>query len=176
MGIRKLFRSNKAKANNNTQEPQRRKAKRSNSISSVDSQCSSSSTSSAISFSQTIEIKEIAPLSTLTDHPEDLWYQQQEYSEIRTRIRQLAKYADQCEKDETQTKKKFCTRGLEWMMEGGSSSQKDEARMFVLTAQKMNVDNEGMALTYKNVSKSSATLARERASDDAKAIELYLSR
>ena len=62
------------------------------------------------------------------------------------------------------------------MMEGGSSSQKDEARMFVLTAQKMNVDNEGMALTYKNVSKSSATLARERASDDAKAIELYLSR
>ena len=175
MGIRKFFRSKKSKADKSSQEVNRRQVNRSDSSTSVDSQLSSSSTSSVISFSQKIEVKEIAPLLALTDRPEDLWYQEEEYGEIRTRNCLLAKYAERSDNDEAQPKKKFCTRGLEWMM-AGSTSQKDEARMFVLTAQKMNIDNEGMALMYQTVSKGSALLARERASNDAKAIELYLSK
>ena len=178
MGLRKLFRTSKAKADIHQQrQPRQRPAQRSESSRSVDSVCSCSSTSSLISFSETVEVQVIPPLSALTDRPEELWYQQEEYSEIRTRIRQLAKYADRCEKNETQTKKKVCTRGLESMMEGMSTEQlKLEALVCVLHAQRMRLDEEGMATVYKRVSQDSATLARERASNDAKAIELYLSR
>ena len=175
MGIRNLFRTNKGNTafDNNSQTQQQ--LQRSDSTRSIDSNTSSSSTSSAISFSDTIEVREIAPLSSLVDHPEELWFQKEEYDHIRTRIRRLSKYADKCDKREQQPKKKVCTRGLEWMMEG-TCTHKHEGRKCVLKAQQLNIDNEGMALAYKKVSKDSVVLARERACNDAKAIQVYVGK
>ena len=176
MGIRKLFRTNKKGNNafdNNSQTKQQ--LQRSDSTTSIDSDTSSSSTSSAISFSDTIEVHEITPLSSLTDHPEELWYQKEEYNQIHTRICRLAKYADICDKREEQPKKKVCTRGLERMMEG-TCKHTHNGRKCVLIAQKLKFDNEGMALAYKKVSKDSVVLARERACNDAKAIQVYVGK
>ena len=175
MGIRKLFRTKKG--NNifdNNLQTQQQLLQRSDSTRSVDSNTSCSSTSSSISFSDAVEVRKIAPLSSLTDHPEELWYQQEQYNHIRTRIRRLAKYADSYKSQEP--KKKVCTRGLEWIMEEDPCTHKDEGRNCVLTAQKRKVDEKNMALAYEQVSKDSAALARERALNDAKAIELYLGK
>ena len=145
---------------------------------------SNSSSQSSISFSETVEVQEIAPLFALTDTPEELWYQQEEYSIIQKRIRQLARYAETQEDDEDQEveqqtaapkQKKVCTRGLEWMKDG-RSMRRQEARKCVLMAQRLQFDDEGMALAYESVTRESVTVAQERAWNDAKAIELYLRR
>ena len=98
---------------------------------------------------------------------------------IQKHIRRLAKCVESREKQDEATtpqqgKKKLCTRGLEWMMEG-TSAQKHQVRRFVLSVQG-TVDDEGMAVAYREVTKDSVALARERASHDAKAVEAYVRR
>ena len=167
----------------NDQEFTRRAPQRSSSMMSEHSTSSSTSTSStqsSISFSETVEVQEIAPLFALTDTPEELWYQQEEYTNIQKRIRQLARYAETQEEDEDEAdsqspKKKVCTRGLEWMRDG-RSMRRQEARKCVLTAQRLQFDDEGMALAYESVTRESVAVAQERAWNDAKAIEFYLQR
>ena len=205
MGIRKLFRStsmllsssatnddSSSNTNTNTnakfelswelqkensnQHVLRRSPERS---SSTRSEMSCSSTSSAISFSEEVQIQEIAPMASLTDTPEELWYQRDEYNTIQKRNRKLAKYVERFDKAE-QEQKKLCTRGLENLIEG-RSTRKQEARRRVMIEQKLQrdmgtFDDEGMALAYQSVSKESAAVAQERASKDAKAIEVYVRR
>ena len=197
MSIRKLFRIKRsdditssslstARSNNNDKNKKkntRRPPQRTSSTLSQDSRSSCSSTCSSISFSETVEVREIAPLTSLTDTPQDLWYQQEDYSRILERNRRLAKCVESREKQDQeattpqQGKKKLCTRGLEWMMEGTSirKVQKQQVRRFVLSVQG-TVDDEGMAVAYSEVTKDSVALARERASHDAKAIEVYVRR
>ena len=125
-----------------------------------------------------VEVQEIAPFFSLTDKPEDLWYQQEEYSSIYKRIRQLAKYSeanDGVEVESPSPKKKVCTRGLEWIIDG-RSTRLQEARECVFAAQKLQFDDEGMALAYESVTRKSAVIAQERASNDANAIKLYIRR
>ena len=147
--------------------------------SSTRSEGSCSSTSSTVSFSEEVKVQEIAPMSSLTDVPEELWYQKDEYNTIQKRNRKLAKYMERFEKEE-QEMKKLCTRGLESLIEGRSTNKR-EARRRVLSEQKLQrdmgtFDEEGMALAYQAVSKNSAAMAQERASKDAKAVEVYLRR
>ena len=79
-------------------------------------------------------------------------------------------------------RKKFCTRGLESMIEGQSSTtRKHDARQCVLTTQELQrhqgrSDAEGMALAYAVVAQESAGIARKRACNDAKAITAYVRR
>ena len=169
--------------NHSNKEFIRRTPQRSSSNMSEDSRCSyssSSSSQSSISFSDTVEVQEITPMFALTDTPEDLWYQQAEYTNIHKRIRQLARYIETQDDDDEDAyiqspKKKVCTRGLEWMMDGRCKRRQD-ARKCVLTAQRLQFDDEGMALAYESVTHESVVVAQERASNDAKAIETYLRR
>ena len=127
-------------------------------------------------------------MSALTDHPEDLWYQEDEYRQMHKRIQQLILYVNSCEsenkqQDAPQRKKKFCTRGLEGMIDGESAiARKHDAWECVLTAQQLRrgqssrFDEQRIALAYATVTKESAAIARVNASNDAKAIAKYVER
>ena len=137
---------------------------------------------------------EVAPLSSLIDAPEDLWYQPEEFQDMYERMYRVALYHIQSQqkkyhqqqkqsnhKQRKQRKpRKVCNRGLEPLIEG-RSSRKDEARDCVLTVQQLSrdegrLDEDDMALIYKSKSKVSLAVARERGLKDAEAVAEYLER
>lgn len=69
----------------------------------------------SISFDDsTTEVREVQPLTELTDRPEDLWFQQEEYNLIREKARLLTSIACSSSDDAEQLeRKRLCLRGLE---------------------------------------------------------------
>ena len=125
-------------------------------------------------------------MSSLTEHPADLFYQKEEYAAIRDRVLLVAQYAvaeKQLEEQQLLPQdpqaKKICTRGLEYAIEG-PSNRLYLGRQCVSMAQQRQrdegtYDDEALVLSYRCVSEASAAVARERALNDAKEVEGYYS-
>ena len=155
------------------------------------------SSSCSISFSDMIEIWEVSPISSLTDHPEELFYQPHEYTIMRATIRRVlrdrvdTKYQQQELQNECQQpqldaqtqpthKKKVSSRVLESQLVG-QSAQKYAAWRCILFEQELQrkrceCDGERMAMAYKKVTNASVLQAQARALNDAEAVAAYLGR
>ena len=155
-----------------------------------------SSSCRIISFSDTVHVQEIDPLRSLTDHPEELYYQQKEYDIMHATAVQVVDYVKAQKYQEQQQqyvqesgqkrqrqqprKKKICARGLEHMIEGPSVTQ-FVARNCVMVQQESqhgdgSCNDEDMAISYMRATRDSVEEARRRALNDEKEVEAYLAK
>jgi hypothetical protein len=74
----------------------------------------------SISFCEEDQINEVVPVASLTDEPKALWFQDEEYSAIKKKLRSIIHAV---ERGKSPTKKKNCTRGLEGHFGEGAESK-----------------------------------------------------
>lgn len=125
---------------------------------------------SSITFNEEVEVAEVVPMKELTDNMEDLWLQSKDYARIRERSYDLVDLASQG--------MKYCTRGLEDLMEDKQQS-KIECWDAVLDEQdeqreRGSFNEEAMARAYRLSSVESRVEANIRAKKDEKEVENYL--
>jgi hypothetical protein len=133
----------------------------------------------SISFDERVERKVVETASSLTENPQDLWFQNDEYQRIGNRAHALVqKVADQ-----TSTGgecKKYCMRGLEGMLTPEETTvKKHQAWDVVLSEQYLQKrgnehDEEHIANLYKFSTMRSQDEAAKRANHDAQEAESYL--
>jgi len=70
------------------------------------------------------EIHEVEGMSSLTDHPERLWFQDNEYAHIQDKIYAIINKLEK-DKDNAQARPMFCTRGLEPLMRDHRLERRD---------------------------------------------------
>lgn len=131
----------------------------------------------SISFNETVKVKRVAPVHELTDEPEELWFQDDEYDKIR---RKSFKIVDKFVQGEKIEGKKLCTRGLESILNHENrTNAKVEAWESVLNEQHMqredgNFDDEYLSKVYKFSTRRSSNEAKERANQDEADVQKYL--
>jgi hypothetical protein len=134
----------------------------------------------SISFDEKVKVESVTPVSALTDKPETLWFQEEEYKQIISKCYNLVEKVEQG----LTGGKKYCIRGLESLMEPGSE-QKEANRYIawdsVLAEQDLQrrggrFDDENMAKLYKLLTIESKMTAARLARQDAAEIENYLQK
>jgi hypothetical protein len=131
----------------------------------------------SISFCEEAEVNEVIPVKSLTDEPEALWFQNEEYSIIRTKARSLIHAV---ESGEAATKR-YCIRGLEGHFGEGAESKaisRGTGWDAVLTEQYMqqnegSFDDEGISMMYRLSSTESKIEAVRRATQDESEVVHY---
>lgn len=132
----------------------------------------------SVSFKDDADVKNIEPVADMVDNPRRLWFQEEEYSHIRSKISAVLKGAQNG--DQESKTSWLCTRGLETLMGGGISSyERQEAYASVLEEQEMQkargkYNDEHLRTMYSFHTVDSQVLASERAENDAKEVEQYL--
>jgi hypothetical protein len=132
----------------------------------------------SISFDEKIEVTSVAPASSLTDKPEQLWFQKEEYVLIDKKTLALVVKA---EEGGIVDGKKYCMRGLERMLAPESTAvKKSQAWDTVFNEQYLQRSEGGfnedhMANMYKYSTLRSSVEATKRASQDAQDAETYLA-
>ena len=127
----------------------------------------------SIAFAEEAEIRVVKPIATLTDEPDTLWFQDDELSKIKDRLRAVVSTVESGD-----INSRVCIRGLEGHI-GGSTRIKVRAAWDAVkgeqTMQKMEGEfNEGgISSMYKLFTKESANQAAERAQQDAADIDKY---
>jgi hypothetical protein len=127
----------------------------------------------SIAFAEEAEVREVEPIATLTDEPQTLWYQEEELSSIKDRLRAVVNTVENGELNS-----KVCIRGLEGHI-GGNTRIKVRAAWEAVkgeqTMQKIEgeFNDDGISTMYKLFTKDSATQAAERAQQDAADIDKY---
>jgi hypothetical protein len=127
----------------------------------------------SIAFAQEAEVREVAPVSSLTDEPQTLWFQEEELYNIKDRLRGIVSTV---ENGDLNTK--VCIRGLEGHI-GGNTQIKVHAAWDAVkgeqTMQKMEgkFNDVGISTMYKLFTGDSANQAAERAQQDAADIDKY---
>ena len=131
----------------------------------------------SISFNETVKVKRVAPVHELTEEPEELWFQDDEYDKIR---RKSFKIVDKFVQGEKIEGKKLCTRGLESILNHENrTNAKVDAWESVLNEQHMqredgNYDDEYLSKVYKFSTRRSSNEAKERANQDEADVQKYL--
>jgi hypothetical protein len=131
----------------------------------------------SITFNEEVKVQSVVPAKLMTEHPEDLWFQEQEYHAIKTKTVALIQRVSL---DRKVGDKKYCTRGLEkWMEPENLKIKKRLAWDNVLNEQYLQrhdgeFDDEQIALMYKNSTARSQLEAAKRAKQDAEEAQLYL--
>jgi hypothetical protein len=134
----------------------------------------------SISFNETINIKNVVPVSQLTDEPEALWFQDEEYDRILDKSYSLVDRVE--ERGDLPGGKKYCVRGLEKLMAknaDGLKQRKYDLWDSVLDEQDLQrhhgtFDDEFMGNICKSSTEKSHQEAVGRATQDAAEIENYL--
>jgi hypothetical protein len=132
----------------------------------------------SITFKDTVRVKNVVPVSQLTDEPEALWFQDEEYKRIRQKSRDLVNRVD----NEVPGENKYCVRGLEKFMrknKDGVMQQKYDVWDSVLNEQHLQrhhgtFDDDYMGNICKFSTVKSQREAVGRAQQDAAEIENYL--
>jgi hypothetical protein len=132
----------------------------------------------SISFDEKIDVTSLAPISSLTDKPEQLWFQKEEYVLIDKKTLALVVKA---EEGGFVDGKKYCMRGLERMLAPESTAvKKSQAWDTVFNEQYLQRSEGGfnedhMANMYKYSTLRSSVEATKRATQDAQDAETYLA-
>ena len=131
----------------------------------------------SISFKEEVALYPVDPVKTLSDSPELLWYQEDEYYLIQLKAVALV---DHVGPDGVRNGKKYCLRGLEhWKTPQDTQTRKNQAWQTVLqeqcTQRKFGYFNdEHIAALYKFASIPSQVAASKRAYQDAQDSIAYL--
>jgi hypothetical protein len=133
----------------------------------------------SITFAETVTIKDVTPVSQLTDQPEALWFQAEEYDRIRKKSRAVA---DRVKDGLIIGEGKFCIRGLEKLMMSNSYEVRQRKLLSwgsVLNEQDLQrkdglFDDDDIRNIYNLATLESKQEAAERAKQDAAEIENYL--
>jgi hypothetical protein len=131
----------------------------------------------SISFCEEDQINEVVPVKSLTDKPEALWFQDEEYSVMKKKMCSLIHAV---ERGEASTKQ-YCVRGLEGHFGEGAQSKgvsRETAWDAVLREQHMqqnegSFDDEGISMLYRLSSIESKIKAAQRATQDESEVEHY---
>jgi hypothetical protein len=134
----------------------------------------------SIAFKETVKVKKVTPVSELTDQPEALWFQDEEYNRMRQKSFALVDRVDNGKVPGGD--KKYCVRGLEKLMaknRDGVRQRRFDAWDSVLNEQDLqrqhgNFDDDYMGNICKLSTVKSQHEAVERAQQDATEIENYL--
>jgi hypothetical protein len=132
----------------------------------------------SISFCEEDQINEVVPMASLTDEPEALWFQDEEYANIKKKMRSIIHAA---KRGESSTKKTYCTRGLEGHFGEGAESKgisRETGWDAVLREQyeqqnEGSFDDEGISVLYRLSSIESKIEAAQRATRDESDTEHY---
>jgi hypothetical protein len=130
----------------------------------------------SIVFHDQVKIKNVTPVSELTDEPKALWFQNEEYSQIKQKIKCLVYKSE----EGTLGDRKYCLRGLERMLASDVAREKKyKALDSVLVEQDLQrrqgiYDDDYMSKLYKFTTSKCQREANNRANDDAMEIENYL--
>jgi len=134
---------------------------------------------SSIKFDKVVKVKRVEGLGNMTDKPDELWFQSDEYKKIRRNSWDLV---NKVERGQTGLgTRKYCLRGLEKMMDREAIQKKRiEAWDSVLAAQDMlhdrgHWDDELMAQAYRLSTFTDAKEAESRGREDEQAILSYQS-
>jgi hypothetical protein len=131
----------------------------------------------SITFDESVSVQQVEPVKSLTDNPEALWFQENEYDFIKMKTKALL---NKVGLDGTVDGKKYCTRGLEkWMTPEITQVKKRQAWDNVLNEQYLQrqdgeFDDEQLALMYKHSTARSQLEASRRAQGDAEEAAGYL--
>jgi hypothetical protein len=131
----------------------------------------------SITFNESVYVRNVAPISSLTDEPEALWIQNDEYREMKQKMKRLANLVD----TGSTGGRNYCVRGLEGLMKSNAQPRmntKDQAWDSVLDEQCRQedqeiFDDETLANSYKLTSIGTKMVAAQRAKEDELAIEEY---
>lgn len=131
----------------------------------------------SITFKDTVTVKKVDPVHNLTEDPEALWFQADEYDRMREKSYHLVEKVEAGRGD-----KKYCTRGLEnLMIETAEQAEvlKYDGWDAVLNEQHLQkqegmFNDEYMAQMYKFATFEDRKIAAGRAQKDAQEIENYL--
>jgi hypothetical protein len=131
----------------------------------------------SITFNESVYVRNVEPISSLTDEPEALWIQCDEYREMKTKMKRLASLVD----TGNTGGRNYCVRGLEPFMKANAQVRldtKNQAWDTVLDEQCRQedeeiFDDETLANSYKLTSVASKMIAAERAKEDELAIKEY---
>jgi hypothetical protein len=132
----------------------------------------------SISFCEEDQINEVVPMTSLTDEPEALWFQDEEYANIKKKMRSIIHAA---KRGESSTKKTYCTRGLEGHFGEGAESKGISREtgwdaVFREQYEQQNegsFDDEGISVLYRLSSIESKIEAAQRATRDESDTEHY---
>ena len=132
----------------------------------------------SITFNESVKVKKVKSTRSMTDSPETLWFQQEEFQAIRRRSMDLV---EKYEMGETQGKK-YCIRGLEKMLKSKRQQvmeQKYDAWDTVLDEQEVQRgsgtwDEEHMANVYKFATSQQSEAAVIQGKKDYAEIENYM--
>lgn len=134
---------------------------------------------SSIKFAQTVAVKQVEPLSKLTERPDELWFQSEEYARMRRNSMELVNKVERGQMGVGN--RNYCIRGLERLLHRKSAMQKrTEAWDAVLITQDLQRDQgywneEYMANAYKCTTEESALAAASRGKEDEMAILNYMN-
>jgi hypothetical protein len=128
----------------------------------------------SISFSKEDEVKEVEPVSSLTDDSKALWFQKEELQHIKTKLRNIIGAVERGDENT----RKLCTRGLECHIGQSSKTKINAAWDAVVIEQylqqnKGSFDDETISMKYKIFARGSKEKAAERAKEDEAAIAKY---
>eukprot|EP00934_Nitzschia_sp_Nitz4_P008676 Nitzschia sp. Nitz4//scaffold201_size42423//33789//34553//NITZ4_007379-RA/size42423-processed-gene-0.15-mRNA-1//1//CDS//3329541347//8666//frame0 len=133
----------------------------------------------SITFDHKVKVKSVEAISNMTEHPEALWFQTEEFSRIRRNSWDLV---DKVERGRTGLgNRKYCIRGLERLLEREMIQKaKFTAWDTVFDEQDMQRDRgcwdeEYMAIVYRRTSINSAKAALLRGKQDEMEITKYLN-
>jgi hypothetical protein len=132
--------------------------------------------STSISFSEKVKVKNVKPVSQLTDEPQELWFQDSEYAAIKKEIFSVVR---KVEKGNDEDKNSYCTRGLERLMAGERATLKKYAawdtvlRVQSIQKSRDEYDDEYIADVYKYATLQCRSEAANRAERDALEAETY---
>jgi hypothetical protein len=132
----------------------------------------------SISFCEEDQVNEVVPVKSLTNEPEALWFQDDEYEAMQKKMCSLI---DAVQGVETSSTKKYCIRGLEGHFGEGAECKevsRGAAWDAVLIEQDMqqnegNFDDEGIAMLYRLSSIESKIKAAQRATQDESEVGHY---
>jgi hypothetical protein len=130
----------------------------------------------SIAFNDYDEVKTVEPVSSLTNEPEKLWYQSEEYDLIKKRIFKLLDLAASAHPDD-----KICMRGLESHLAEEKQKLKEEQHLawYAVFLEQYEQRNEGVfddeivSKLYELSTVDSKMLAMQRGRQDAADIESY---
>ena len=136
----------------------------------------------SISFNEDMEVKTVEPVSELIDNPEQLWFQDEDFAQMRDKCMKIIDVMKSGDLPPEQAKK-LCVRGLEHYVEKTSKQRKHEQNTAwdsVLDIQDVQMDygvfdDDQMALSYRLQSMESSRQAALRALKDAEAVTNYMS-
>ena len=135
----------------------------------------------SITFDDEVRVKKVQPVASLTNNPEKLWFQDEEFENIKEKVFTIVDLVESGELPPDK-ERKLCMRGLESLLEKNRQNKEElryQAWDSVLDEQDHQMHNgtfneKSMADQYKLTAMQSRIEAQKRAKQDQDEVERYL--